>query len=163
MISMHTDSPSIVYIHNHEDTTFTCPQCGEVCLVSWPRFLNDASETMQCDCKQLIHLAINARDANWHPVRMLGTYTRPGNGDSGGLAVTSLSSTGMSFRTWTPHTLCVHDILGLTLQLDLDHPVDIVFNARVYWSHRRNIGVTFDLDPSQASLLTAYLQALVIY
>jgi len=75
------------------------------------------------------------------------------------ILITSLSRSGMSFRTLLPHNLHVDDVVEIGFILDNAEHTSLIFKASIRWIERRTVGAMFKPDDKQITLLSTYLQS----
>jgi hypothetical protein len=74
------------------------------------------------------------------------------------MLITSLSRSGLSFRTLLAHDLNLYDRLEMGFILDNDQHTSILLNASVRWIEQRTVGAMFETDHEQRDILNTYLQ-----
>lgn len=144
-----------VYLKDSQDVIFTCPQCGE------PQFVpadEKDSQVIKCRCDQRVALVRNTRQATRYPTRLHGTCARSSSTAVDSMLITSLSRTGLSFRTLLAHDFRLHERLDIGFILDNVQHTSIMLKASVRWIKQRSVGAMFEPDHEQTILLTSYLQ-----
>ncbi len=144
-----------VYLKDSRDVIFSCPQCGEPQFV--PADKKD-SQVIKCQCDQRVSLVRNTRREKRYPTRLHGTYADSLSTAVESMLITSLSRTGLSFRTLLAHDLRLNSRLNIGFILDNAQHTSIMLKASVRWIEQRSVGAMFEPDHEQTLILTTYLQ-----
>lgn len=149
-------SLATVYLNDSQAVILTCPQCGQPHTVPGSK---QASQVVTCTCGQRIPLVRHTRQDTRYPTRLHGTCAHLGASMVESILITSLSRSGISFRTLLPHDLHVNDTVEIGFVLDNAEHTSLIFKASIRWIEQRAIGAMFQPDDKQSALLTTYLQS----
>jgi len=149
-------SLATVYLNDSQTVVFACPQCGQPHVAPSGE---QKSQAVTCTCGQRIPLVHHTRKDTRYPTRLHGTCAHVGASMVESILITSLSRSGMSFRTLLPHNLHVNDVVEIGFILDNAEHTSLIFKASIRWIERRTVGAMFKPDDKQISLLSTYLQS----
>jgi PilZ domain len=104
-------------VQERKRATIVCPQCGQTKVLRladvYPRY---RLLKIKCPCGLRFVLTIEMRQCPRKPVQLAGEYRRGTHRAS--MVVENLSQGGLGFRTERPHTLRVHEWVGVRFRLD---------------------------------------------
>jgi len=149
-------SLATVYLNDSQAVVFACPQCGQPHVAPSGE---QKSQAITCTCGQRIPLVRHTRQDPRYPTRLHGTYAPLGASMVESILITSLSRSGMSFRTLLPHNLHVDDVVEIGFILDNAEHTSLMLKASSRWIERRTVGVMFKPNDKQIDLLSTYLQS----
>lgn len=150
-----------VYITDPQESTFSCPHCADLRFVPGPNHRSPTGHSeVQCGCGQKVTIIDESRRAARYSVRLFGSYKRQGAEETESMIVSSLSLTGMSFRSLLPPSLAIGDGIVVSFLLADQDQTAVEIEATTRWIQQRAVGAMFDPDHAVVAELAAYLGSL---
>ena len=141
----------------------TCPQCKQRIRVNVSAIFNThCPVTIDCDCGHRFTIIIDTSKLLRKPTRLIGSYAKfqkLGSKESGFIDVEELSIAGITFRTRTPHAICISDLLRIRFAIDNATNAEISKTIMVKAVHDHLISGEFCEKASHDTALSSYLKS----
>lgn len=143
--------------------TLTCPLCQQLIRVNVSALSElHCPATVDCNCGHRFSILVDATKLLRKSTRLMGRYTKfqkLGSGEAGFIDIEELSIAGITFRTRTPHSIRISDILSIRFAVDEAAKAEISKSMIVRQVQDDTIGGEFcDKDIGDATL-ASYLKS----
>lgn len=160
---MYVNQADRVHPGANGDAKLTCPECQQhirINVASLPD--THCPVTVDCECGHRFSIVVDTTKLLRKPTRLMGLYAKFqkfGSDESGFIDVEELSIAGITFRTRTPHTIRVGDLLRIRFAVDNAVKAEISKSIMVKQVRDQSVSGEFCEKTSHDPALALYLKS----